>query len=160
MEEPATAIPTESKKPNRIGLLGGVALVLVLVLGGIWLFLRQSPVQAKQQPRSDPEVKVAIPLDEFIVNLADSEGGHYLRVGIEVGLVRALPGVASGENQAFPKAPMRDTILAVLSTWHSDELLSPAGKIKLKEDLVRALQERIPELGVKEIYFTDFLVQR
>jgi flagellar basal body-associated protein FliL len=30
----------------------------------------------------------------------------------------------------------------------------------LKQELLRALQERVPELGVTEVYFTDFLVQR
>ena len=60
----------------------------------------------------------------------------------------------------MPTARIRDCILAVLSTWHSDALLAPEGKQKLKDELVHALQDRVPELGVKEIYFTDFLVQR
>jgi flagellar basal body-associated protein FliL len=57
-------------------------------------------------------------------------------------------------------ARLRDTILGVLSTWRSDALLAPDGKQKLKQELVHALRERAPELGVEEIYFTDFLVQR
>jgi len=34
------------------------------------------------------------------------------------------------------------------------------GKAILKERLATALRERAPELGVREIYFTEFLVQR
>jgi flagellar basal body-associated protein FliL len=30
----------------------------------------------------------------------------------------------------------------------------------LKADLLRALQERVPGLMVKEVYFTEFLIQR
>jgi hypothetical protein len=30
----------------------------------------------------------------------------------------------------------------------------------LKEDLLRALQARLPGLGVEEVYFTEFLIQR
>jgi flagellar basal body-associated protein FliL len=48
----------------------------------------------------------------------------------------------------------------VLTTWRSDALLAPDGKQKLKTELVRALRENVPELGVREVYFTDFLVQR
>jgi flagellar basal body-associated protein FliL len=38
--------------------------------------------------------------------------------------------------------------------------MTAAGKTKLKADLLHALQERIPQLGVEEVYFTEFLIQR
>ena len=47
----------------------------------------------------------------------------------------------------------------MLATWRSDALLATEGKQKLKDELLHALQDRVPDLGVKEIYFTDFLVQ-
>jgi flagellar basal body-associated protein FliL len=30
----------------------------------------------------------------------------------------------------------------------------------LKQNLLHALQERMPDLGVGEVYFTEFLIQR
>jgi flagellar basal body-associated protein FliL len=50
--------------------------------------------------------------------------------------------------------------LQVLSTYHSADLLAPEGKLKLKQELVKALEVGAPELGVREVYITDFLVQR
>jgi flagellar basal body-associated protein FliL len=32
--------------------------------------------------------------------------------------------------------------------------------VKLKEDLLHALQERLPGLEVEDVYFTEFLIQR
>ncbi len=57
-------------------------------------------------------------------------------------------------------ATIRDSILTVLAQCKSDELLTPGGKLKLKADLVNALNRDVPALQTREIYFTEFLVQR
>jgi flagellar basal body-associated protein FliL len=67
--------------------------------------------------------------------------------------------MGKGEN-APPVAEVRDTILGVLAQARVDELLTAEGKAKLKEDLLHALQERLPGLAVEEVYFTEFLIQR
>lgn len=108
-----------------------------------------------------PQIKAVLHLEPFVVNLADPEENRFFRVGIDLGLGNPLSAnEGKGGESGVPNARIRDCILAVLSTWHSDALLAPEGKEKLKDELVRALQARAPELGVKEIYFTDFLVQR
>ena len=95
------------------------------------------------------------------MNLADTEENRFLRVGIDLGLEKALPGKeGKGGESDMPAARIRDCILYVLSTWRSDALLTPDGKQKLKDEMLHALQDRVPELGVREIYFTDFFVQR
>ncbi len=100
-------------------------------------------------------VKTTLHLETFVLNLADPQQRSYLRVGIDLGLAREL---ARGENA--PVAQVRDTILAVLAQCRVEELQTAAGKTKLKEDLLRALQARVPGLGVEEVYFTEFLIQR
>jgi flagellar basal body-associated protein FliL len=55
---------------------------------------------------------------------------------------------------------IRDSILTVLSQCKSDELLQPEGKLKLKRDLINALNHDVPVLQAREVYFTEFLVQR
>jgi len=139
-------------------LLGLAALTVVGCLG-----CKKSP-PASKGPGKDaqtPTVKAVMHLEPFVVNLADSEENRFLRVGIDLGLenpVSAKEG-KGGEGEV-PTARIRDCILAVLSSCHSDALLAPEGKQKLKDELVHALRERAPELAVKEVYFTDFLVQR
>jgi len=91
-----------------------------------------------------------------VLNLADPGQRSYLRVGIDLGLGREM---GKGEN-APPIAQLRDTILAVLGESRVEDLLTEKGKIRLKEDLLHALQQRMPEQAVEEVYFTEFLIQR
>ncbi len=95
-------------------------------------------------------------LETFVVNLNGSGQRAYLRVGITLGLAHPLPAGGAG---AAPTALVRDTILAVLATAQPEELLKIEGKQKLKDELLKALQERAPEMAVEHVYFTEFLVQ-
>ncbi|HMD83909.1 MAG TPA: flagellar basal body-associated FliL family protein [Terriglobia bacterium] len=138
-------------------LLWGLAVLTVVGSLGC-----KKSSQASNSPGKDsraPQVKGVMHLEPFVVNLADPEENRFLRVGVDLGLENP-PSAKEGKGGEVPTARIRDCILAVLSTWHSDALLAPEGKQKLKDELVHALRERAPELGVKEVYFTDFLVQR
>lgn len=143
-------------------LVAGVLLVGVLCTAG-WFFLRPSKAAAEKDGKGSKEaaVKGVLHLENFVVNLADPEDNRFLRVGIDLGLEHRMPDEGGGnEPGGVPLAPVRDTILAVLTTWRSETLLTCEGKEKLKQEIVKALRQRVPELGVREVYFTDFLVQR
>jgi flagellar basal body-associated protein FliL len=101
-------------------------------------------------------VRSTMHLETFVLNLADAEQRSYLRIGIDLGLNQA----AKQSEASAPVAEIRDTILTVLSQAKLDDLLTAPGKAKLKTDLLHALQERMPQLGVEEVYFTEFLIQR
>jgi flagellar FliL protein len=159
MAEETEIVTPQPKKPKRTVLLIGIVLILGMGIGGAWFFLRQRAVHAEQRAESGSKVQAVLHLEEFIVNLGDTEGGRYLRVGMELGLDHPIGKEKTDKDQVSSNALIRDTILAVLCARKSYDLLSPDGKEKLKEDLVQRLQARIPELGAKEIYFTDFLVQ-
>jgi flagellar FliL protein len=57
-------------------------------------------------------------------------------------------------------AAVRDTVLMVLGRQTADGLLAVDGKEHLKSELKAALSERNTDLKVKDVFFTDFLVQR
>jgi flagellar FliL protein len=59
-----------------------------------------------------------------------------------------------------PNALVRDTILSILTATKPDDVMTAEGKKQLKQRLLDALQERAPELEVREVYFTEFLMQR
>jgi flagellar basal body-associated protein FliL len=122
---------------------------------------RKSPAPSKtDKGKQRVEVKSTLPLESLVVNLADPTGNCFLRLGLNLGLGQEV--VAEGKGKGVPPATaqIRDTIISVLTRWQSDSLLAPDGKTKLKEELVKALRERLPEMGILEVYFTDFLVQR
>jgi len=48
----------------------------------------------------------------------------------------------------------------VLTVCKAEPLLTSEGKTQLKKNLVDSLNKEVPELAVREVYFTEFLVQR
>jgi UDP-N-acetylglucosamine 2-epimerase len=71
-----------------------------------------------------------------------------------------LAGALAGAKKGLPMAHIRDSILSVLTLGKAETLLTPEGKQQLKKSLVEVLNRENPELGVRDIYFTEFLVQR
>jgi len=95
-------------------------------------------------------------LEPFVINLADSDQRSYLRVGVDL----QIAGTMRTDQQPSATARVRDTILGVLSQHDSNEIFRSDGKMRLKRELAGALQQRLPELQVQEVYFTEFLIQR
>jgi flagellar basal body-associated protein FliL len=139
-------VPKGARKKKK----GWLAVVLVLGLGaaGIFLWLRQQP--------STGAAESTVALETFVVNLNGTGTRAYLRTGITLGLAHPLP---HNKSEGVPVALVRDTILAVLSTAQPAELLKPEGKRQLKDEMLKALQERVPQMAVENVYFTEFLVQ-
>jgi flagellar protein FliL len=146
----ARASPTSGL---RVIAFLAAALALIALGAFFWTTYR---IEAGESSSQDRPLKSTLHLDTFVLNLADPAQRSYLRVGIDLGL-----GREAGRGQdAPPVAQVRDTILGVLDQARVDDLITPDGKTKLKADVLRALQERLPELKVKEVYFTEFLIQR
>jgi flagellar protein FliL len=153
------AAPQAAKKKSGKGLLivGLTFLLMAAGVGAAW-YLRHSKTEANATPpKTDTAPAAIIHLESFIVNLADTDQITYLRVSIDLGVGKPP---AKKEGDSLPTAPIRDAILGVLATRKSAELLTPDGKLKLKQDLLAALKSKVPDLDAREIYFTDFLVQR
>jgi flagellar basal body-associated protein FliL len=149
-------MPEEDKKKtktkSKLGKLGVVFLLVILAGIGIWFWASRG----SEAPASPPAgVRSTLHLETFVLNLADTEQRSYLRVGVDLGLNRELK-----HGEEAPVAQVRDTILSVLSEARVGDLMTAPGKTKLKENLLHALQERMPQLGVEEVYFTEFLIQR
>lgn len=133
----------------------------VIAVSGIvaWYLISAQQAERQAADRLPNSVRAVIHLENFIVNLNGSQESGFLRVGIDLGT--ALEEKDLRADRGLPFQPrVRDAILSVLATRKSDDLLTPAGKDKLKQDLLQAIQTRLPELQVREVYFTEFLVQR
>jgi flagellar basal body-associated protein FliL len=139
--------PAPSKTKRR------VAVVFVVVLGGAGIFFWMRPLVPTNAAENNSAVGFTFPLETFVVNLNGGERA-YLRVGIAVGLSRP-----PARKEELPVALVRDTILSVLSSVRPEQLTQPEGKSKLKAEILQALKDRAPQLGVEDVYFTEFLVQ-
>jgi flagellar basal body-associated protein FliL len=157
--------PSKAKKSNLIIiLLVGIAMLLG-GSGATYFLLARGKTTAAAGPekveKKDPEFPVK--LDSFTVNLNDQEESHFLRVTMELSLAHAPkgdPAAKEGGDSSFPTARTRDTIITVLTAAKANELLTPEGKAALKQGVLAALQQRVPEIESKDVYFTEFLVQR
>ncbi|MCU1320283.1 MAG: flagellar basal body-associated protein [Edaphobacter sp.] len=152
-------------------------VVATLGVGGIVYYLARSgrlPMQSGATAKAEPPGVVAthaMVLDPLLVNLADSGGNAYLRVGLtlRVADVADKNGAKPKEEKSSdgkggkdgePVAAVRDTALAVLGRQTSEELLATDGKERLKSELKTALAAHNVELKVTDLFFTEFLVQR
>ncbi len=147
--DPIKATPVRFKTWKLI--FAGVLATATILVG--WLTVRSA---RSAPPEESPQLRSVLHLDTFVLNLADSKA--FLRVGIDLNLVRAAKSEPGQADTSV--ALIRDTIIGVLVSAKADELLTPEGKSQLKNQLVQALRQRVPELGVEEVYFTEFLIQR
>ena len=148
-------------------LLG--ALIASLGFGGVLYYLAHSgrlSMRGAVVKASPPVITGThlMALDPFLVNLADESGSSYLRLSMSLQVADnaakkdAKPKMEINGDQTM--VAVRDTALTVLGMQTSDDLLAPGGKERLKAALKSALAMHNADLKVKDLFFTDFLVQR
>ncbi len=152
----AESVGVEAASKTKGGKLW-IAMVLMIAAAAAGWWLRGKPSTGNADA-TGTTVGSVLHLESFVLNLADPDQKAYLRVGIDLGL-RTDYG-SRKDSSEVPTSEVRDVLLTVLTQCRPDDLLTPQGKAKLKNDLVRTLQQRVPQLGVREVYFTEFLVQR
>ncbi|HME12766.1 MAG TPA: flagellar basal body-associated FliL family protein [Candidatus Acidoferrum sp.] len=153
-----TAAPA---KTSGVSLL--TIAVLAVVGGGASAWFVMQRTRSAEAPRAESGMvpKYIVHLEGFTVNLADTEETHFLRVTMDLGIDRLPDGVQKDRAAAgMPVARIRDAVLSVLTVAHAVPLLTPEGKLQLKKSILDSLQRNVPELDVRDVYFTEFLVQR
>src|SRR5215203_3123174 len=152
MAEPAAVVdvPVTRRPKKKLILIGAAVLALVLALGaGAIVFLKQRAAHAAAIADEDgatPEssstataaaaakgVPFFLPLDPFIVNLADREADRYAQIGITFELESSMSG---DQIKAYMPA-IRNAILMVLANKTSKDLLYREGKEQLALEIQR-----------------------
>lgn len=183
-----TPIANPGAKKKKLLIFAGAGLVLLLLLGGgtAFLFLKKdSAVEKKPGEDSAAEVQVPeltpsatigpmIEIKEFIVNIISESGRHYVKASLTIELVgkaeagKGNQGGGHGEkggsdpgteevNQRMPQ--IRDSILLLIGNKTYEELQDLQGKKQLKAELISKINSILYKGRVKDIYFTDFVVQ-
>lgn len=101
------------------------------------------------------EVGIMFPLDTFTVNLLSESGRRYLKCQLNL----EMEGKELSPELEEKKPVFRDIIIRVLSSKSLEEISTVKGKEKLKEQIVTELNVRLKDGKVKNVYFTDFVVQ-
>ena len=133
------------------GVGGYVGWALSVKGGGAAAVLPANPFKAREAK------SIICPLEAFIVNLMDrsGQGKRYLKVTmkLEVGSERDQELLQEHTPQ------IRDTVLLLLSSLTFKEINSMDGKLDLKQSLISRINQVLGEDRVKEVYFSEFVVQ-
>ncbi len=147
---------TKAKKSNKslFIVIGIITLALVIAAAAYFVLFsgKDHAQEAKQEQKK--EVKTAlVPLDSFVLNLA--EQGRFLKVTMQFELGNALdqPLVAEKTPQ------LRDAIITLMSSKSVEAVSSPEGKIQLKDELLLRANQSVGKNIFKNLYFTEFVMQ-
>ncbi len=180
-DEEQTPEGGEKKKSNLLLIIILIVLVLVLVIGGLIAFLMMgngdAAAESSHAPKTEvssgshgeegeeaparvsdaslTEVGLMYPLDIFTVNLLSESGRRYLKVEMNL----EIEGEELSPELDTKKPIFRDIIIRILSSKSPEEISTIKGKEKLKEQIVDELNMRLKDGKVKNVYFTDFVVQ-
>lgn len=150
------------KKKNKIFLLGTVGLFLLLAGGGGFFaytkFMKPKPVVMNAEELKKAQQKKVgemLALDPFVVNLSDPQGRRYLKLEITLEL-----GPNTTADMVKPYMPkMRDMVIMLLTSLTFDEVMTPEGKIRVRDELFERFNLILRPNRIKNIYFTNFVVQ-
>ncbi|MGB9697779.1 MAG: flagellar basal body-associated FliL family protein [Thermodesulfobacteriota bacterium] len=136
-----------------LGLGGG--LIYFLKPSFLTQFLPNHAGTKTEQYMPKKEKGFLYKMDPLIVNLADAETLHYLKIKIDLESMEEKP------NEEFEKRlpQIRDNILLLLSTKERKVLMDAEGKNKLRAEIREKVNQLLKNFKIKDIYFTEFLIQ-
>jgi len=174
MAEKKGASEGESGKPGgkkMMMIIGAVTLVLVAG-GAVAGYLMGSKSAAKHatkaaaaeksQGKSEAEgqkpqslVGPMVNIDPFIVNILDDQGTHYLKAAMT--LETGSKATVAEIKVRMPE--IKDAILLLIGNKTFKDLSDLQGKLQLRVELMARLNKILKEGKIKNIYFTDFVIQ-
>ena len=99
-----------------------------------------------------------VPLDPFVVNLADQDSARYLRIKVSLMVDDKSKIKEVLENQALT-LKVRDVILQTLTRKTSHDLADDEGKNKLRAEIQDGIGHYFKEPKLTDVMFTEFVIQ-
>ncbi|WP_414840638.1 flagellar basal body-associated protein FliL [Enterococcus saccharolyticus] len=154
------------KKSMKMGLVLPLILILAVVgsvIGTVvttkFLLPPTTGVQVAEKEEGKPTVsedQTIVPLDEFVVNLAKSDGNQqYIRVNLSV-----LIEEKNSEDFAKNVALVRDSVVNVLRQKKASDILdTPEGLAQWKTELKETINNAYGVEIASDVYITDLAIQ-
>lgn len=158
------------KKKSKLGLIIVVFLLLIIIAGGAvagyFFFLKpkatgEAAPQTTQTAQPTPTETVTqigelLPMDSFVVNLADPGGSRYLRVTLQL---EYMPAKGLKEEIEKRTPQIRDAIITILSSKRYEEINSAQGKMIMKQQIMRRINSLLAVGQIANVYVTEFVIQ-
>lgn len=165
--KPATAPPAQQQKPTLFIVL---VLVNMFVLLGVGVMLYMNKQKQAKQPTIDgvitethnQDVKDAqseefigklVPMETFLVNLAQSRGRKLAKVNMEFEVSGS--DVQNEIDELKPK--IRDIVIIILSSKTYAQVSAKEGKDSLREEIRDKVNLFLTKGRIERVYFTEFI---
>ena len=147
------AAPAAPKGKKKLIVIVAVVLLLALGGGGAFFMMKKKATAADEEGSGGGEVAHAaaakthkaptfVPLDPFVVNLADRDGERYAQVGLTL----EVDDPKFGDEMKNYMPAVRNAILMILAHKTSQQLLGREGKEALAEEIMR---EAVRPMGIE-----------
>ncbi len=167
----------EPKKSKTLIIIIAVVLVLLLAIGGALFFLMShggeeeaadghAPAAAhgksaekdkKKGGRHGDDLTMGpvFAVDNLVVNLMSEGGSRYAKFAVAL----ELDAQELAPEMLAKKALVTDIVITVVSSKTAEELMNIKGKEAVKNEIMEKVNERLKDGRVKNVYFTNFVVQ-
>ena len=153
----------------------GAAVVALLIGGGAAWFLKPAPpAEPALEEHEEVFAGFLYPVKEKVVNLADPGAKRYLKVSLALQVPESPAAAAKRKAPPTPEdekkfqeefgqqfsAQVNDVLVNVLSAKRTDDLTTPEGKERLREELKGRINSFLPrDQKVTKIFLQDFVIQ-
>lgn len=167
----------EPKKSKTLIIIIAAVLVLLLSVVGALFFLMShggeeedadgyAPTAAHGQAvdkdkkkggthGDDLTIGPVFAVDNLIVNLMSEGGSRYAKFSVAL----ELDAQELAPEMLAKKALVTDILITVVSSKTAEELMNIKGKEAVKNEIMEKVNERLKDGRVKNVYFTNFVVQ-
>ncbi len=152
--------PPKKKSKTLLFIVLGLS-ILLLGGGGFFAytkFLAPKPAEEKMSAEEQAPkqfIGEIYAMEPFVVNLADPKGKRYLKIKIELEL--ESPEAVAQAEKVSPK--LRDMVIMMLTSLTFEDVMTPEGKIRIRDELFERFNQIMRPERIKNIYFTEFVVQ-
>jgi len=169
-EEKDESLEEEGEKPkkkkNTKNLIIIAVIAVAVIVGGVGAFVLISKKssgggaggggeKAQSKEAGKKEESAMFALDPFVVNLSDQSANKFLKVSMQL----ELSSVAAGEAAKAKTPQIRDAVINLLTSKSYDSLMSPEGKLQLKDEINMMANQILGNNTVKNVYLTEFVMQ-
>jgi flagellar FliL protein len=148
--------PKKKKSKKNLILIIIIAVAVLLGGGGAFFFLTKSGGEkAPKKEEGKKEESSMFSLDPFVVNLNDQGSNKFLKVSMQL----ELSSQATAESAKGKTPQIRDAVINLLTSKSSESLMSPEGKLQLKDEINMMANQILGNNTVKNVYLTEFVMQ-
>jgi len=144
------------KKPNKLKVII-IVLIAIIIIGGVAMGLMLSGISVSDLLANFQSEEVhAVELENFVVNLnGGTRSGSYLRTTMDI-VVNESDHI---ELVEMKKSQIRDVIIKQLMSYSPDQIQGMESIESIQNQLIDQLNRIFEKPVIKEIFFTDFLIQ-